>query len=164
VIHTPPDARLERRRSPVPTLGSAALQQLGAWSWPQGVELTDPEFDALDQWDTDYENRLREECPPGFDLGGRHQLGGHARYIQHPVEEEVVQAVSGSYQRGGKFDEQRWAEAKNQVKEWRVVMQIDSDQTLDFMWGDVGALYWAAPRADTARGDWSRAMFNFQCS
>jgi uncharacterized protein YwqG len=164
VLYSAPGAPLERRRSPVPTLASAAFYPLGAWTWPQDVELLDAEFDALEDWNTDYENLLRQQCPPGWDLGGRHQLGGHARYIQHPVEEEVVQAVSGCYKRGGTFDARRWLEVQDQVKDWRVVVQIDSDQTLELMWGDVGTLYWAVPHADASLGDWSRAMFNFQCS
>ena len=162
VLYSAPGASLERRPSPLAVLQPAALYPLGAWTWPQDVDLDD--YRSFEAWDTEYEGRLREECPPGFDLGGRHQLGGHARYIQHPVEEEVVQAVSGCYQRGGAFDHQRWLEVQDQVKDWRVLLQIDSDRTLDFMWGDVGTLYWAAPRADVARGVWSRAMFNFQCS
>jgi uncharacterized protein YwqG len=164
VLYSAAAAGLERRPSPGPALQAAAFYPLGAWTWPSDVELLNDEFDALDRWDRDYEELLHEQCPAGWDLGGRHQLGGHARYIQHPVEEEVVQAVSGCYTRDGMFDPRRWLEVQNQVKDWRVVVQIDSDQTLDITWGDVGTLYWAAPRADAARGDWSRAMFNFQCS
>jgi uncharacterized protein YwqG len=164
VLYSAPGASLERRRSTLPVLQPAALYPLGAWTWLQDVEADD--YDAFEAWETEYENRLREQCPPGWDLGGRHQLGGHARYIQHPVEEEVVQAVSGCFKRGrgGAFDHDRWLEVEDQVKDWRVLLQIDSDQTLDLIWGDVGTLWWAAPSADAARGDWSRAMFNFQCA
>jgi len=164
VLYSAPGTRLERRRSPVPTLRPAALHPLGVWTWSQDVEVPPGELDALVAWVSDYDNQVREQCPPGWDLGGRHQLGGHARYIQHPVEEEVVQAVSGAYQRGGKFDQGRWLEVQNQVKDWRVLLQIDTDRTLELMWGDAGTIYWAALRADAARGEWSRAMFNFQCS
>jgi len=50
--------------------------------------------------------------------------------IQHPVEEEVVQAVRMLHARW-EFDRRRWLEVQNQVKDWRVLLQIDSDETLD---------------------------------
>jgi hypothetical protein len=167
VLYTPPGTQLERRRSPVSTLPIAALLAVGAWTRPQdppaGMELTDDEIDSLDELDNAYDYALSGLVPAGWTLSGRHQVGGHARYIQHPVEEEVVQAIGGCWVRGRSFDLKRWEAVKDQVADWRVVLQIDSDDDLGLMWGDVGTIYWAARRADIARGEWSGAMFNFQC-
>ncbi|WP_158607595.1 DUF1963 domain-containing protein [Flexivirga caeni] len=60
-----------------------------------------------------------------------HQLGGWAMPVQGPVEFEAV-----------------WAEGiepgdprtNDLARAWRPVLQIDSDE--DFLWGDVGTLYW----------------------
>ena len=168
VLFTPAGTKLDRRASPISVLTPGALLPMGVWTWPSdppsGVELPDDEFDALDQLGQDYEGMLERRLPGGWSLGGRHQIGGHARYIQHPVEEEVVQAVGGCWTRTGRFDLGRWEEIKGQVADWRLVLQLDSDDDLGLMWGDVGTIYWAARPSDIAKGTWSAAMFNFQCS
>lgn len=48
------------------------------------------------------------------------------------------------------------------MPEWQLVLQIDSDNVLDLMWGDVGTLFWMARRSDIAAGRWDQCMFNFQ--
>jgi uncharacterized protein YwqG len=166
VIHSPADVELQRLESPVPTLGSAAFAMVPAWTWPQEppseIELADAEFDALDELDRAYESHL-QGVAGHWRLDGRHQLAGHARHIQHPVEEEVVQARAGCFD-SGDFDRARWEAAKSQVPDWRLILQIDSDDGLDVMWGDVGTLYWAARRDDARADRWDDAAFNFQCS
>jgi uncharacterized protein YwqG len=168
VVFTPHGTRLDRRRSSIPVVTPGALLPVAAWTWPsdppEGVELPDDEFDALDELDQSYERTLSARLPGGWSLAGRHQIGGEARHIQHPVEEEVVQALAGCWNRTGRYDRDRWEEVKDQVADWRLVMQLDSDDELGLMWGDVGTLYWAATRSDIAQGAWSGAMFNFQCA
>jgi uncharacterized protein YwqG len=164
VLYTPPHVLLTRHRSPVSQLPEATLHAIGAWTWSNAIEIRDDEYEGFDAWDLEYEQRLAAVAPPGFVLAGRHQLGGHARPIQHPVEEEVVQAVAGCYERGGSFSRAKWEAAKDQVRDWRLLLQLDSDDELGVMWGDVGTLYWAARQDDIDRGNWSEAMFNFQCS
>ena len=166
VIHSPAGSDLQRTRSPVPPQPSAALAMIPMWTWPEhppdGVDLPDVEFDALDALDQAYQAELRQAAGQ-WRIEGRHQLGGHARFIQHAVEEEVVQAINGCFDAGG-FDHDRWNASKDQVKDWRLILQVDSDSGLDLMWGDVGTLYWEARRADAAAGQWHRPAFNFQCS
>ncbi|HET7419325.1 MAG TPA: YwqG family protein [Candidatus Dormibacteraeota bacterium] len=166
IVHSPAGADLRRMKSPVKPQPSAALAMLPAWSWvhetPADVDLPDVEFDALDAFEHDYENELRRSAGQ-WHVNGRHQLGGHATFIQHPVEEEVVQALNGCYD-GGKFDRDRWKAVAHQVKDWRLILQVDSDSGLDLMWGDAGMLYWEARREEAAAGRWDRPAFNFQCS
>lgn len=164
VLYTPRGITVTPRRSPVKPLTEARLYALGAWTWSMNVELLDDEYVAIDQLDREYETQMEVALPEGYALAGRHQLGGNARFIQHPVEEEVVQAVDGCYDQSGRFDYQRWLRVKDHVTQWRTLMQLDSDETLGFMWGDVGTLYWAIRKDGIKRNDWSSAMFNFQCS
>ena len=165
VIHSQAGTDLQRQKSPVKPQPSAALAMVPMWSWshvlPDDVDLPDAEFNALDALEQTYNQELRSVAGQ-WHVNGLHQLGGHANFIQHPVEEEVVQAVNGCFDAGG-FDRARWEASKDQVKEWRLVLQIDSDSGLDLMWGDAGMLYWAARRADAAAGRWNRPAFNFQC-
>ena len=166
VIHSPAGSQLVRLASPLAPLPSAALAMVPMWSWsldpPDGVDLPDHELDALDELERAYEADL-EKAAGQWHLNGRHQLGGHARYIQQSVEEEVVRAIAGCYD-SNKFDSKCWEAAKSQVPEWRLILQVESDSGLDVMWGDVGTLYWEARRTDAAAGRWQRPAFNFQCS
>lgn len=127
-------------------------------------DLDDEDYDTFDACEQALEAHVARAVPEGWDLGGRHQLGGHARYIQHPVEEEALQAAAGVYRRQGGFDTERWMAVRHEVPEWRLLLQLDSDDTLDVMWGDVGTVYWVARADRLAAGAWSDVWFNFQCS
>lgn len=166
VIHSPAGSNLQRMKSPVPPQASAALAMVPMWSWshrvPEGVDFPDAEFEALDALEWTYEEELRKTAGQ-WHVKGRHQLGGQATYIQQPVEEEVVAAINGCYD-AGEFDHERWNASKDQVKDWRLILQVDSDSGLGLMWGDVGTLYWEARRSDASTGRWDRPAFNFQCS
>lgn len=131
---------------------------------PNFEEVEDDVYDAFDEFVQALAQLDATHAPEGFVVAGNHQLGGHPRFIQHPVEEEVVQAHYGAYRREGGFDAARWEEVKPDVGNWTVLFQFDSDDSLDLMWGDVGTLWWAAPTAPVAAGDFSSTRFNFQCS
>jgi uncharacterized protein YwqG len=163
VLYNPPGTNLVRRPGRLEPLPSGTLSPIPVWTWPQsppeGVDMPDSEFDALDGVDRAYQASIG----PAGSRSGNHQVGGHARYIQHPVEEEVVQALHVNDDHG-QFSRERWESAKHLVPEWRVVLQIDSDPGLNLMWGDAGMLYWAARQRDIDAGAWDSGMFNFQCS
>ncbi|MFN2504027.1 MAG: DUF1963 domain-containing protein [Acidimicrobiales bacterium] len=167
VLYSPPDVQLARCSLRMAPLCSAQLLPLSAWTWPTpsiaGVEVTDAEYETLDALDQELHAGLGAALPEHWNVTGRHQLGGHARYIQHPVEEEVVQAVAGCFTGGG-FDSAAWERSRPAVREWRMVLQLDSDDTLEAMWGDVGTIWWAARYDDIAARRWDAGMFNFQCS
>ncbi len=168
VLHTPAHVELVRRAPPANPLPAGVFAPRPAWTWSHAslgsADLSDEEYDRLDELEMAYERELAASVPSGWALTGRHQLGGHARYIQHPIEEEVVQAVAGCFAAASNFDHGKWNRVKHQVAEWRLLLQIDSDDTLDVMWGDVGTLFWAARQADIDAGRWDAGMFNFQCS
>ena len=166
VIHSQAGTELQRMKSPVNPQPSAALAMIPMWTWAheaqEGMRLSREEYEALDVLEQTYEGEILKLAGQ-WRLDGRHQLGGHANFIQHPVEEEVVQTTNGCFD-AGNFDHAKWEASKDQVKDWRLILQIDSDDTLDLMWGDAGMLYWAARREDAAAGRWDRPAFNFQCS
>lgn len=167
VLHVPADQPVTPVKSPagVQALPPADLLPMLTVTWPDlDAELADDEYDAYDDADQALEQLLRRTAPAGWSVAGRHQLGGNARFIQHPVEQEVVQAAHDVYSRSGGFDHQRWEQVKNEVSRWRLLLQIDSDDSLDLMFGDVGTVYWAAPAQDIAAHDFTASRFNFQCS
>lgn len=50
------------------------------------------------------------------------------------------------------------------ASEWRLLLQIDSDDNAGMMWGDVGRLYVWIRRDDLKRRDFSRAWVVLQCT
>ena len=48
--------------------------------------------------------------------------------------------------------------------EWRLLLQVDSDDNAGMMWGDVGRLYYWLRRDALDRGDWEEAWMILQCS
>ncbi len=76
----------------------------------------------------------------------RHYIGGYARPVQGAVEIEVAQQRPGgrvSYTGRALHDEAR---------QWTSLLQIDSDDDAEMMWGDCGSLYWVMRPEDIAAG------------
>lgn len=88
----------------------------------------------------------------------RHQVGGYAMNLQQPVESEVAWGVLGGDSQAIDMDA-----AAREASRWRLLFQVDSDDNLNMMWGDAGALYWLARTEDLDAGDISHYSFTWQC-
>lgn len=49
------------------------------------------------------------------------------------------------------------------MSEWRLLLQLDSDDASDMMWGDSGILYFWIREADARAGDFSNVWVILQC-
>ncbi|BEL05479.1 YwqG family protein [Actinoplanes sichuanensis] len=93
---------------------------------------------------------MRTETP-------HHYLGGYAHPVQRSVEFAAAMQRLGSGVSSS--DPALWDEAR----QWTSLMQIDSDDDAEMMWGDSGSLYWVIRRDDLAAGRFDAAAFLFQC-
>jgi uncharacterized protein YwqG len=89
----------------------------------------------------------------GYDT---HQIGGHACPQQNLVEMEVEQLRRGLL--GEPFD---WNDpiVRSAASDWRLLLQVASDDAAKMMWGDVGQLYYLVRGAERAE----EALFTWQC-
>ena len=87
----------------------------------------------------------------------RHQVGGWADPVQGPVELEVAQAAIPENLEYG--SPPHIAEALA----WRLLLQIDSDDDSQMMWGDVGTLYWLRRDSDRGPSELGPVSFTWQC-
>ncbi|MFF4353251.1 YwqG family protein [Streptomyces sp. NPDC001530] len=133
------------------------------------------EMTAAEPWHP----RIREAFAPGAPLGQRynhpvcaqeflnalwdfgdaigHQIGGHARSVQNPVEIETAEAsLDGEVS----WEDPRLSE---EAGNWVLLAQFDSEDAADMMWGDSGALYWLIRPRDLAERRFDRALFTWQC-
>lgn len=165
VVHVPAGSALTPAVAPpgVELLPGAAVAPLLTWTMPVLERLSDADYEDYEAVLGRLNAKVAAAAPDGFVLKGAHQLGGHAAYIQHPVEEEVVQAAYDVYRRGSGFDFDLWNQVSAKTADWTVLFQFDTDDSLDVMFGDAGTMWWAAPRDDVAAGRWDQARFNFQC-
>ena len=165
VLYSPPTAPLTRCSPRMQPLPSGQLQPIGVWTWPSSPDhavVPAGEGDALEGVQRGLEAELRAEAPELWHVTARHQLGGRARYIREPVEEEVVRMLAGLHPNGAPVDQAAWERARPQVADWRVVLQLESDPTLEVAWGDQGTIWWSARHADIAAGIWDAGVFTFQ--
>lgn len=87
----------------------------------------------------------------------RHQIGGWADPEQGPVEFEVAQAaLDEPFEHGD-------ARHTEEALAWSLVLQVDSDDASEMMWGDVGALYWLARPNGHDADDLRTVSFTWQC-
>ncbi|HJS85803.1 MAG TPA: YwqG family protein [Acetobacteraceae bacterium] len=108
-------------------------------------DLTDGEVEAY--WALD-----RRVYPPDGSGQVIHRLLGHPQPIQDDMRTtlQFAASVPGPPAAG--------------AADWRLLLQVDSDDAARMMWGDVGRLYYWLPAAALARRDFSAAWLILQCS
>lgn len=116
--------------------------------------LTGAEFDELD--------RLKDLS---FKDLPKHQLGGHPSPVQgDDMELEAQLASHGLFCGNGRgYADPRAAELRIGATDWRLLLQFDTDDELDVMWGDVGTLYFWIPEAAARAGDFDKTWLILQC-
>jgi hypothetical protein len=97
-----------------------------------------------------------------------HQLGGPPEEIQHGLFSTCHFAANGvdtepSEEDLARQSERYWA-LRPGVKDWRLVLQIDTDEEgPGWMWGDCGRLYYCLHRDDVAARRFDRSWCVDQC-
>jgi hypothetical protein len=145
VLYSAPGEHFVRCSPRIAPLPSGELMPLGVWTWspllPDGVAMPDAEARALDALHQAREAELRGEVPDLWFLSGRHQLGGHVRFVRRPQDYDVVGTSA----------------------EWRLLLQLDSEPIVESRFGEGGdTLWWAARVADISAGVWDQGRFTVQ--
>lgn len=122
---------------------------------------------SLDQhnWkeDDDAYFALRDEAFQGFT---HHQTLGFPTPVQDDEMELQCQLASSGVYVGTPegYEDSRVPSLKPGAADWRLLLQLDSDDDVGWMWGDVGTLYFWVRESDARRGDFSKVWMVFQCS
>ena len=96
--------------------------------------------------------------------GPRHQVGGFPSPIQGDGMELEAQLASNGIYMGGpdSYTDARIAALEPGAADWRLLLQIDSDDSAGLMWGDTGTLYVWVREQDARAGDFSRVWMIVQ--
>lgn len=100
-----------------------------------------------------------------LDHRANHKAGGWPDLVQNPMEEECALVTAGIYM--GEPGNRRTEEARRILAEpndWRLLVQIGSDDDAEMMWGDLGRLYLWIREADLSAGRFDRTWLILQCS
>ncbi|RYD63060.1 MAG: DUF1963 domain-containing protein [Verrucomicrobiaceae bacterium] len=119
------------------------------------IELTDSQGEWLEE---------RRESLRG-ENDAAHQMGSYPSAVQSADMELECQLASNGLYLGDStgYNDPRVAELKAGAPDWRLLLQVDSDDDLGLMWGDVGMVYFWVREQDARSGDFSRSWMILQC-
>jgi uncharacterized protein YwqG len=147
-----PDDLVEDARFPAysvsfaPAASFPSLERAGV-DW-RGISPEDE--DAL-------EAALQALEPPG----PAHQLGGYPSAIQDDAMENDCERITRDLvRRTASRGETAPASAP---ADWRLLLQLDTDDDAGMMWGDTGRLYFWVREQDARAGDFSKCWLVLQC-
>ncbi|WP_373503172.1 YwqG family protein [Aestuariivirga sp.] len=124
-----------------------------------------PQVAALDLNDTETD-RWDEDIHQSFHSLPKHQLLGFPSTVQGDGMELECQLVSNGIYCGNSsgFEDPRAAALAPGEKDWRLLLQVDTDEQLGLMWGDCGLIYFWIREQDAAARRFDRAWVILQCS
>jgi uncharacterized protein YwqG len=95
----------------------------------------------------------------------RHQVGGYPYPIQGAEMDLECQLVSNGLYCGDPsgYQDPRAEALKAGAADWRLLLQFDSDDDVDVMWGDGGILYFWIREAEAQAGDFTGVWAILQC-
>lgn len=118
------------------------------------LELTDEELEAY----CDFQDAQFSGKP-------QHQIGGFANPIQGDMELECQLVSNGLYCGDASgYNDPRAKALGEAASEWRLLIQLDSDDDLNVMWGDCGSLYFWIRESDAKAQRFENTWVILQCS
>lgn len=96
--------------------------------------------------------------------GPAHQLLGWPTLIQNEMELECQMVTNGIYMGDtAGYKDPRRAELERGAQDWTLLLQVDSDDDAQMMWGDAGMLYFWIRQQDLAQAAFGKAWCILQC-
>ncbi len=120
--------------------------------------IPDDILDEAEEESRDQKEAVYEEYPA-------HQMGGYPNPIQDDGMELECQLASNGLYCGDSagYDDPRVAALAEGASDWRLLLQLDTDDDAEMMWGDCGMIYFWVREADLRRRDFSGVWMVLQC-
>lgn len=165
VLYTPAGASLERTPIPDAMPEDSIFAACGLTPRP-GVSLPyhhEPQIMALGlSWD-ESDAYLDVRDPGAGSIPTEHRLLGWPDPVQNAEMELECQLMSTGIEWSWDDMDRIRAELESDIAEWRLLLQLASDDAANMMWGDVGLLYFWIREPDLAARDFSRVWMILQC-
>ena len=154
-----PEAVFEDARFTACELKTFDMLSLPGWESPEveALKLSDDESDQYCEFD-------EMEAQGLGDIEGYHRLFGHPDAVQGEMKSEC-QLASNGIDCGGSIevDESRLEELSAGIADWILLLQIGSDDNLDWMWGDCGTLFFWIKKQDLEAQRFDQVWMVLQC-
>jgi uncharacterized protein YwqG len=113
----------------------------------------------------DQEDDYYELSLDAFEGNPLHQIGGFPEPVQGDEMEDECQLASGGAYCGNPegYQNPKVDELRREENDWRLLLQFDSDDDLNLMWGDSGTIYFWVRERDARAGDFSNVWLVLQC-
>jgi uncharacterized protein YwqG len=113
----------------------------------------------------DEEDAYYDLVSESFDGQPQHQLGGFPDPVQGDAMEQECQLASGGVYCGDTsgYESREGKRLRAEPNDWRLLLQLDSDDDLGTMWGDAGMLYFWIQESDARAGNFSNVWLVLQC-
>lgn len=117
-----------------------------------------------DEWDSywSYVDGFETQFYP--EESGNHHMLGHSANIQGDMQLEAQLVTHGLYcgDTSG-YEDPRACELESGAGDWLLLLQLDSDDPADLMWGDEGMLYFWIRREDLQQRRFDKVWMSLQC-
>jgi uncharacterized protein YwqG len=95
----------------------------------------------------------------------RSHLFGYAQEVQGTMEVECALVTGGVYCGDASgYHDPRATKLKETARDWRLLLQLASEENSGMMWGDLGFLYYWMRKQDLATHDFSKGWLILQCA
>ena len=123
-----------------------------------------PEFEALGLPE-DQSEALMELGIAVYGDAPKHQIGGYPHPIQGDAMELECQIVSHGIYAGepSAYQDPQARALEDGAKDWRLLLQVDSDDAINVMWGDAGIVYFWVREQDARAGRFENVWLVLQC-
>jgi uncharacterized protein YwqG len=108
---------------------------------------------------------LRERASEVYGDDRQHQIGGWPQPIQNDemeVECELMTSRAG-HENTAEYRKRVGAQLESDAAQWRLLLQMDSDEELRVMWGDAGILYFWIREQDARERRFDKVSLVLQC-
>jgi uncharacterized protein YwqG len=163
VIYTPESAMTERRDPPAGLSAEGVFQAIGLRT---RAELT---FAPWESYDVERLGMTRAEGFANAELFDDqddviHRLLGHPDVVQGDMQVECQLVTNGLYCGDSTgYQDARAERLRDGAAEWRLLLQVDSQDEAEMMWGDVGRLFYWIKHSDLLARDWGLSWLILQC-
>jgi uncharacterized protein YwqG len=119
--------------------------------------------EVYDDFTNDEDGRFWEEVYNNGDI--LNKILGYSDNIQDEMELECELVTNGLFcgDPSG-YEDPRAKILEPNAKNWRLLLQIDSNEENEMMWGDSGRLYFWIKKDDLLNRDFDKSWFSLQCS
>lgn len=138
----------------LPRDGSVAFER-----FTRTMGLSSEEQNAYYSYAHRFERMLRPAA-----CGGNHHLLGHSDNVQGDMQTEAHLVTNGIYCGDGTaWSDPRAVELLAGADDWLLLLQLDSDDSAGFMWGDSGMLYYWIRRQHLLARRFDHVWMTMQC-